>query len=284
MADSRSKGFRERKSSKSNTKKITHTLSLRNNSLVNKIPLELGRLWRLQELSFLNNSISGEIPANISACSNLISFELPGNTLTGKILVELGSLSKLNALYIGRNNITGDLGLARFLPEDIYNSSAIQPISIGFRGSIGYVAPEYGIGNEVLTFGDVYSYGILLLEMFTRKRPTDSMFNDGLSLHSFVKMALPELVATVADPTLLQQREMGQASSSTNNTRNQSSHTSHKIHECLISIFNIGIACSQEAPRNRPTISHVVTQLHAIKNNLIGKDGDHGSRRARIAV
>ncbi|CAL5327306.1 unnamed protein product [Camellia sinensis] len=187
----------------------------------------------------------------------------------------------LNNEMIGH---VGDLGLARFLPEDIYNSSAIQSISIGFRGSIGYVAPEYGIGNEVLTFGDVYSYGILLLEMFTRKRPTDSMFNDGLSLHSFVKMALPELVATVADPTLLQQREMGVASSSTNNTRNQSSHTSHKIHECLISIFNIGIACSQEAPRNRPTISHVVTQLHAIKNNLIGKDGVRGSRRARIAV
>ncbi|KAL7191908.1 hypothetical protein ACSBR2_023894 [Camellia fascicularis] len=149
----------------------------------------------------------------------------------------------LNNEMIGH---VGNFGLARFLPEDIYNSSAIQS---SFRGSIGYVAPEYGIGNEVLTFGDVYSYGILLLEMFTRKRPTDSMFNDGLSLHSFVKMALPELVATVADPTLLQQREMGEASSSTNNTRNQSSHTSHKIHECLISIFNIGIACSQEAPK-----------------------------------
>ncbi|KAL7222792.1 hypothetical protein ACSBR1_024484 [Camellia fascicularis] len=184
----------------------------------------------------------------------------------------------LNNEMIGH---VGDFGLARFLPEDIYNSSAIQS---SFRGSIGYVAPEYGIGNEVLTFGDVYSYGILLLEMFTIKRPTDSMFNDGLSLHSFVQMALPELVATVADPTLLQQREMGEASSSTNNTRNQSSHTSHKIHECLISIFNIGIACSQEAPRNRPTISHVVTQLHAIKNNLIGRNGVRGSRRARIAV
>ncbi|CAL5403851.1 unnamed protein product [Camellia sinensis] len=187
----------------------------------------------------------------------------------------------LNDEMIGH---VGDFGLARFLPEGTYNSSATQSSSIGLRGSVGYAAPEYGMGNEVTTFGDVYSYGILLLEMFTGKRPTDNIFNDSLSLHNFAKMALPEQVASVVDPTLIQQREIEEASSSTKNTRNQSSTGSHKIYECLISILNIGIACSQELPRDRPTINHVVTQLLVIKNNFLGTDGVHGGRRARITV
>jgi serine/threonine protein kinase len=49
---------------------------------------------------------------------------------------------------------------------------------------------EYGMGSEVSTYGDVYSYGILLSEMFTGKRPTDEIFKNSLSLHEFVKTAL----------------------------------------------------------------------------------------------
>jgi hypothetical protein len=56
------------------------------------------------------------------------------------------------------------------------------------------VIVEYGMGNEISTYGDIYSYDILLLEMFTAKRPTDDMFNDSLTLHDFVKAALPEKV------------------------------------------------------------------------------------------
>ena len=51
---------------------------------------------------------------------------------------------------------------------------------------------KYGMGNEVSTFGDIYSYGILLLEMFTGKRPTDNIFKDDLNLHDFARGALPE--------------------------------------------------------------------------------------------
>ena len=66
---------------------------------------------------------------------------------------------------------------------------------------------EYGLGNEVSIQGDVYSYGILLLETFTGKRPTDSEFVQALGLRKYVEMALPERVANIIDQNLLQEAE-----------------------------------------------------------------------------
>ncbi|KAL8210483.1 hypothetical protein R6Q57_004920 [Mikania cordata] len=79
----------------------------------------------------------------------------------------------------------GDFGLARFLCTTSY-----QSISTGVRGTIGYVSPEYGVGCEMTSSGDVYSFGILVLEVMTRKRPTDNIFKEGLSLLKFASMAL----------------------------------------------------------------------------------------------
>ncbi|XP_074282400.1 uncharacterized protein LOC141606913, partial [Silene latifolia] len=80
----------------------------------------------------------------------------------------------------------GDFGLARFLTQPRHPN---QSSTIGIKGTIGYAAPEYGLGSGPSTEGDVYSYGILLLELMTGKSPTDSMFKEGYSLHMHAEAA-----------------------------------------------------------------------------------------------
>nr|GFB58678.1 protein kinase-like domain-containing protein [Tanacetum cinerariifolium] len=66
----------------------------------------------------------------------------------------------------------GDFGLARLLGTDLNQSS-----STGVKGTIGYAPPEHGIGSEMTSSGDVYSFGILLLELMTGGFPAPTNEN-----------------------------------------------------------------------------------------------------------
>ncbi|GKV21185.1 hypothetical protein SLEP1_g31184 [Rubroshorea leprosula] len=151
----------------------------------------------------------------------------------------------------------GDFGLAKLISESkIPNQSS----SIGVRGTIGYIAPEYGMGSEVSIHGDLYSYGILVLEMITGKRPTDSLFEEGLNLHTYARMALPDQITEIVDPKLVQEAEV----SIVNRQRSRIDI----IMDCLASIIKIGVACSMELPQDRMLMSTVVKDLDLIKKTL----------------
>ncbi|XP_059287602.1 cold-responsive protein kinase 1-like [Lycium ferocissimum] len=61
----------------------------------------------------------------------------------------------------------GDFGLARFFPEDqAYLSTA-------FAGTLGYTAPEYAIRGELSEKADIYSFGVLVLEIINCRKNTD---------------------------------------------------------------------------------------------------------------
>ncbi|KAI3853518.1 hypothetical protein MKX03_017249 [Papaver bracteatum] len=173
----------------------------------------------------------------------------------------------------------GEFGLAKFLHHNYTTSPQLNEqnaSSIEIKGSIGYVAPEYGTGGEVSAQDDVYSYGILLLEMFPGKTPTDNMFKDGLNIHSFSKVhAFPERVLDIVDSRLLLELEnehlenVGTNSCNMPRTerRNRARHTTRKI---LASIIQIAVICSSELPSDRMSMNEDRVEVQAGKNHYLG--------------
>ncbi|KAM0066537.1 putative protein kinase RLK-Pelle-LRR-XII-1 family [Helianthus debilis subsp. tardiflorus] len=124
----------------------------------------------------------------------------------------------------------GDFGLARFLGTSYQNNST------GIRGTMGYIAPEYGLGSEMTSNGDIYSFGILVLEAMTGKHPTDDIFNEDLSLHKFASMALLDNVIDIIDVNILNLYQEDRIVLE-NNEEN-----AKKIEECLTLTIKIGVA------------------------------------------
>ncbi|KAH7548259.1 hypothetical protein JRO89_XS14G0089800 [Xanthoceras sorbifolium] len=176
------------------------------------------------------------------------------------------SLELRDYLQLNKVAHVGDFGLSKFLSD---TAPETQSSSIGIRGTVGYVAPEYGMGSEVSMPGDVYSLGILLLEMFTGKRPIDSMFTDGLTLHEFAKMGLPERLWDIVEPSLLLE-----ASSGNNNVEKfarRSGEGRVRTEECLVGVLGIGVVCSMESPAERTEMTDVVAKLCGVRENFLGR-------------
>ncbi|KAL9294187.1 putative LRR receptor-like serine/threonine-protein kinaseRLK-Pelle-LRR-XII-1 family [Arabidopsis thaliana] len=145
-----------------------------------------------------------------------------------------------------------DFGLARLLLKFDEESFFNQLSSAGVRGTIGYAAPEYGVGGQPSINGDVYSFGILLLEMFTGKRPTNELFGGNFTLNSYTKSALPERILDIVDESIL---HIGL-------------RVGFPVVECLTMVFEVGLRCCEESPMNRLATSIVVKELISIRERF----------------
>ncbi|PWZ29037.1 Receptor kinase-like protein Xa21 [Zea mays] len=159
------------------------------------------------------------------------------------------------------NALLGDFGIARFYhdPESKWAGSIS---SIGVKGTIGYIPPEYGGGGLVSTSGDVYSFGILLLEILTCKRPTDPLFKDDQDIISFVENNFPDHVFQVIDSHLL---EECRSSIQGNNSIHE-----NEINQCLVDLLQVGLSCLRSLPSERSNMKQVASRMHAIQTSHIG--------------
>ncbi|PIN24408.1 Non-specific serine/threonine protein kinase [Handroanthus impetiginosus] len=118
--------------------------------------------------------------------------------------------------------------------------------------TFGYIAPEYGSEGLVSTKCDVYSFGIMLMETFTRKRPTDDLFTAGLSLRQWIYDTYPHSLTHVSDATLL----------------NPSEESFYKNVECISLIMRLALDCSSELPGERINMKDALATLQKIRKRF----------------
>nr|XP_023874198.1 receptor kinase-like protein Xa21 [Quercus suber] len=146
----------------------------------------------------------------------------------------------------------GDFGIAKLMAEDEY------PIQTMTLATIGYMAPEYGTEGMVSTRGDVYSYGIMIMETFTRKKPTDELFSGEMNLKRWVNESLHGSIVNVADATLLQRED---------------EHYAIK-EQCIAAILNLALDCTTDSPEERADMTHIVPRLKKIRVMFLKNIGE----------
>ncbi|KAL6282484.1 hypothetical protein ACE6H2_013413 [Prunus campanulata] len=141
-----------------------------------------------------------------------------------------------------------DFGIAKLLGG---GDSITQTMTLA---TIGYMAPEYGLEGMVSTRGDVYSFGILVMETFTRRKPTDEMFVGKMNLKQWIanSLVLPDaMIDEVVDASLL--------------CTQQEDDDLVRKRDCLSSIMRLALACCAESPEQRINMEEAVATLKKIK-------------------
>ncbi|KAL6838401.1 hypothetical protein ACP4OV_031646 [Aristida adscensionis] len=153
-----------------------------------------------------------------------------------------------------------DFGTARMLGVQLEGAADSQSAtSSAFRGTVGYVAPEFAYMRTVSPKVDVFSFGVLVMELFTRRRPTATIEDDGdvpLTLLRYVENALsrgPEGVRDGLDP------DMRVATESDLST--------------VADVLSLAVSCAAFEPGERPDMDSVLSSLQKMEVMLGVLDG-----------
>ncbi|KAF7078873.1 hypothetical protein CFC21_083227 [Triticum aestivum] len=128
-----------------------------------------------------------------------------------------------------------DFGFAKLIPDGATH------VTTKVKGTLGYLAPEYAMLGKAKESCDVYSFGVLLLELASGKKPVEKI-NPTTKL-TITEWALPltreQKFKEMADPKL------------------GDSFAEAEVKRMVL----VGLACTQTKPEQRPVMSEVVEML-----------------------
>ncbi|EEE57902.1 hypothetical protein OsJ_08587 [Oryza sativa Japonica Group] len=127
-----------------------------------------------------------------------------------------------------------DFGIAKSLCTSKTHTSTYV------MGTIGYIDPEYACTSRLNEKSDVYSYGIVLLELLTGKKPVDNECN---LHHLILSKAADNTVMEMVDPDIADTcKDLGEVKK----------------------VFQLALLCSKRQPSDRPTMHEVVRVLDCL--------------------
>nr|VDD43439.1 unnamed protein product [Brassica oleracea] len=132
-----------------------------------------------------------------------------------------------------------DFGLARL------NDTTQTHVSTRVMGTFGYLAPEYASSGKLTDRSDVFSFGVVLLELVTGRKPVDQ--NQPLGEESLVEWARPLLLRAI---------ETGDYSELIDGRLEK-----HYVEHEVVRMIETAAACVRHSGPKRPRMAQVVRAL-----------------------
>ncbi|XP_071722095.1 uncharacterized protein [Rutidosis leptorrhynchoides] len=143
-----------------------------------------------------------------------------------------------------------DFGIAKLVGPSNPSTSSVSIV-----GTIGYIAPENALSTTTSMESDVYSYGVVLLELITRKKAVGPFLKAETDIVGWVRSVwsnkgdMTEIIDPSLKPELLDS----------------------DIRERVMDLLSLALRCTEREPSKRPTMRDIVRQL--VATNITSKTG-----------
>ncbi|XP_058205212.1 leucine-rich repeat receptor-like protein kinase TDR [Rhododendron vialii] len=150
-----------------------------------------------------------------------------------------------------------DFGVAKLIECD-------ESMSV-IAGSYGYIAPEYAYTLQVDEKSDIYSFGVVLMEILTGKRSVDSEFGEGNSIVDWVRTKIK------AKNGLIDVLDKNAGASCAS------------VREEMMLVLRVALICTSRNPADRPSMRDVVSMLQEAKPKRKSPEMGRGGGDAPVA-